>query len=757
MSSTKISIDTIHRGRKLKRSQNDHSGLAAIDTAGLNKSSSYLDFLAEMDGYCIVELLRNSENQHDERGDGSDNASVSSLISEADDVGVGAPKPSTLRRVATSSAVAANVQDSLQRRGSTSQIVTPSQDSELVPPKKVTELWDLVAQGINMTIAKHENRALIEMVHDALESAKKYFVSSSVCREFVDNNLCKIVNIMLSLSADVLSSAAERVNVERTIRFALQLINQDLRRNAHKFTVTSHTVDALVPIFDYKEAYYEVNPSSRMDKILSFQRIKGFYQLSIYFNARCGTSLFPGWHLIHRVLVASYQCTTSLRDNDERKDYLFKSRNESTHIALGVMKHLRTIKLETLASVEVRKLSTITLDLLTLSQEHAYADANSMVEYIAFCQDFVLKLLAVKSPEHNEFGLELLHTLFGLVHATGPVKSAYNVQGAGLITCDGLYTLSSPSKDQDGYLIPSHNVRYVRKIKATNQQFVLFLDSALDVKRTWSLSEEFNHELGGPEYKDYYISVSRRVQYSPPLSGWKVASQDGRAPGPVVEPLEDTLPVRDEHATLMHDVLHWFIEKNVLQLVLGMDGNLFPHSFFMMTIDALMNGKDFASDEMVLKLRSILPKTSPHLTNEDISSIKLMGIEAAKRSVASAGRCTDDVIKQQAMLDSVNQALGFLASLERASKVESAAGGVQAETLGALIKINAMESPAPTSSTASKSFITTDSTSSDSQDENEFDTSEAPIVSITTRTQVLMGTSMTAGRSFFLLNENQDG
>jgi hypothetical protein len=157
MSSTKISIDTIHRGRKLKRSQNDHSGLAAIDTAGLNKSSSYLDFLAEMDGYCIVELLRNSENQHDERGDGSDNASVSSLISEADDVGVGAPKRSTLRRVSTSSAVAANVQDSLQRRGSTSQIVTPSQDSELVPPKKVTELWDLVAQGINMTIGESTN------------------------------------------------------------------------------------------------------------------------------------------------------------------------------------------------------------------------------------------------------------------------------------------------------------------------------------------------------------------------------------------------------------------------------------------------------------------------------------------------------------------------------------------------------------------------------------------------------------------------
>jgi hypothetical protein len=592
------------------------------------------------------------------------------------------------------------------------------------------------------------------MVHDALESAKQYYVTSSICREFVKNNLCKIVKIMVSLSADVFKSATERVNVERIIRFALQLINQDLRTNAHKFTVTSNTVDALVPIFDYKGAYYKVNPSSRMDKILSFQRIKGFYQLSIYFNARCGTSLFPEWHLVHRVLVASHECMTSLRENDERRDYLYKFRNESTHIVRGVMKHMNTIKLETLASVDVRKLSTIALDLLTLSQEHGYADPNSMVEYIAFCKDFILKLLEVKSPEHNEYGLELLHTLFGLVHTTRPINCAYNVHGAGLITCDGLYTLSSPSKDQDGYVIPSHNVRYVRKVKATNQQFVLFLDSTMDVRRTWSLSEEYYHEFGGPEYTDFYTSVPGRIQYSPPSSGWRVASQDGIAPSPVIEPLEATVPIRDEHATLMHDVVQWFIEKNVLQLVLGMDVNLFPYSFFMLTVDALMNGKDFASDEMVLKLRSILPKNSPSLTEVDISSIKLMGIEAAKRGVASARRCTDDVVKQQAMLDSVNHALDFLASLERASKVESAAREIESEYQNTPIKISSVESPAPTLSTASKSFLTADSTTSNSQDENEFDTTEAPMNSITTRRQVLMG-SIKGGKSFFSLN--QDG
>jgi hypothetical protein len=158
LSMAKSSNDTNHRGRKLKRSQS-YGGQAGVNVAGgdFNKSSSYIDLLAEMDGYCIVELLKKGEDQNNEHGDELGDASITSLMSEADDVGVGG-KASISRRLTTSSAVSVvNVRESLERRSSTSQIDTSSQYSELVPPKKVTELWDLVAQGINITIGESKH------------------------------------------------------------------------------------------------------------------------------------------------------------------------------------------------------------------------------------------------------------------------------------------------------------------------------------------------------------------------------------------------------------------------------------------------------------------------------------------------------------------------------------------------------------------------------------------------------------------------
>lgn len=591
---------------------------------------------------------------------------------------------------------------------------------------------------------------MIELIHDALESAKQYYSSSSVAIEFIDNNLCKIVKMLLSLSAEDLKTATYRVNVERSIRIALQLVNQDLRKKAHKFTVNCSTIEALVPIFDYKEAYYEVNPPSRMDKILSFQRIKGYYQLSIYLSARCSTSLFPDWQFIHRVLVSSYQCITSLRDNDERKDYLYKSRKESAEITRAVMKHMITLKLEALENVEVKKLSAVVLDLLTLSQEHAYADSKSMPEYISFCQDFIIKLLSVESPEHNQYGAELLHTLFRLVQATGPVNDAVTVKGAGLITCDGLYTLESPSKDQDGFLIPSASIKYVRKVKATGEKFVLFLDSTMDVKRTWSLCEEFSVESGVLELADFYTNVPERIQNNPPLSGWIVANEDGRSPAPTIAFQETTIPIRDEYTNLLEGVARWFIEKNVVKLVLGIDNDSFSHSFMMNTVDALMNGRDFVSNEMLKQLGSILPVSRPELTEDMRSSIKLTAIDVAKRSVASAEEWKEDTSKHQAALQSVNRALDFLADLEMATRRDCNTEGLESSNIhqDKSSETNTMKVPAVPPPAPSESPIATDSSTSASLEEHDISCTEVhsmPSLEVHQRRQLLTGRSMRAG------------
>jgi hypothetical protein len=38
-----------------------------------------------------------------------------------------------------------------------------------------------------------------------------------------------------------------------------------------------------------------------------FQRIKGFYHLAIYFNARANTTSFPQWELVHRALKSAHE------------------------------------------------------------------------------------------------------------------------------------------------------------------------------------------------------------------------------------------------------------------------------------------------------------------------------------------------------------------------------------------------------------------------------------------------------------------
>ena len=132
----------------------------------------------------------------------------------------------------------------------------------------------------------------------------------------------------------------------------------------------------------------------------------------------------------------------------------------------------------------------------------------------------------------------------------------------------------------------------MRQVKPNDRNFVLFLDNTLDIKRTWSISEEFHvDDFEGLEYMDFYTNVPDRVQYSPPLTGW-MAPEDDTTTGPVLSPVETMVRIRKEHKSLSDDVMKWFVEMNLLKLVLGMDASLFSGSYFIKTLDTFMNGRD---------------------------------------------------------------------------------------------------------------------------------------------------------------------
>lgn len=172
-----------------------------------------------------------------------------------------------------------------------------------------------------------------KQIHTALETAKKYYVTSKEGRDFIDNNLFAITKLILSQSPRDLSIARDHLGqseyamVEKSVRFALQLINDDLRTNAHKFTVKCKTLEALEKILDYKNTYYHDSPPAvRMDKIMVFQRIKGFYHLAIYLNARANTSSFPEWEVVHRGLRSAHEGLSSPQTASNSLDFQNKFR-----------------------------------------------------------------------------------------------------------------------------------------------------------------------------------------------------------------------------------------------------------------------------------------------------------------------------------------------------------------------------------------------------------------------------------------------
>lgn len=139
------------------------------------------------------------------------------------------------------------------------------------------------------------------------------------------------MEILLSHSPSKLSNTrdnlgqSESAMVEKSIRFALQLINDDLRISAHKFTTKCNTLEALERIMDYKTVYFHMSPPAvRIDKILVFQRVKGFYHLAIYLNARANTSSFPEWEVVHRALKSAQEGYVSQQSIDAGSDFQTK-------------------------------------------------------------------------------------------------------------------------------------------------------------------------------------------------------------------------------------------------------------------------------------------------------------------------------------------------------------------------------------------------------------------------------------------------
>jgi hypothetical protein len=501
------------------------------------------------------------------------------------------------------------------------------------------------------TICTVDNKS----IYSALETAKKYYVTSKEGREFIDKNLARITSLLLSRSPRNLSAAKDRLGqsendyVEKGVRYALQLVNDDLRTNAHKFTAKCNTLDALKRILDYKDVYYEDSPPEvRMDKICVFQRIKGFYHLAIYLNARANTSSFPEWELVHRALTASHEGILFQKGDTSYVNLLNKFRKEAKNMTVGAMKHLKSMKKDVLEAQDVHQMSTIIKDIKQLHLDFALNDPKAALDYFAFCKVMIVQLLTLQSMEHKQHGQDMLHELIETVHSFRPAIGAYNVNGAGISVVNGMYSMAPNARDDGGNVIPGVDVSYERIDQTTGKKLKLFLDTTFEEgSATWCISEEHDDETRDPDYTDYYTVIPDVPQRYPPLRGWEV-SEGSKGPAPTLQPLPKMIPIREEHKTIKEDLSKWLLEKKVTDLVVGADigasvddGTI---SSLMEALDVYMKDSNYVSPKMANLFVSILPsiqrQAPPNAPPRGFSqsSSSMAALEAAKQRLASAER-----------------------------------------------------------------------------------------------------------------------
>jgi hypothetical protein len=440
--------------------------------------------------------------------------------------------------------------------------------------------------------------------------------------------------------------------VDKSIRFVLQLVNEDLRMNAHKFSVQCQTIDALPPIFDYKNTYYQDSDEPgdvRFDKLLVFQRIKGFYHLAIYFEIRANTPLFPDYILVHRSLVASCEGIIYLRLHKDSigvtNEYLAKCRKESKSLAVAVVKHMNGMKCDNLAKVQVKKISTIVSDLKELHLEYALVDDKAMIEYFGFVKQMVLKLLSVRSVPHRQVGQDLLYFLIHTIHGLKPIPSAYTVADAGLgfLVC-GTYTISSCSRDDAGFVIPGANPKYEHVDDDTGKKCVLLLSTIENDEWIWSLSEEHDEDPIPTEYTDYYTNICSGMDHIVPSEGW-ISVEDLDDPPPIIQPSsQGMVQLRDKHKDLKHDLASWFLENNVTNSVFDTKekATTDPSSVSKLVeaIDAHIESNNTLPTKMSNLLVTILPPlcNSSSKPQQSIIPCSKAAVETAKQRLASAER-----------------------------------------------------------------------------------------------------------------------
>jgi hypothetical protein len=395
----------------------------------------------------------------------------------------------------------------------------------------------------------------------------------------------------------------------------------------------------------------------------------------------------------------------------------------------GVIKHMKSMKLEALEEEDTFKLEIILHDFHLLFLEFAIASPKAIIDYFDFKKVFIVKLLLTQSEEHRLMGQDMLHNLIETICNIRPAVKAYEVQEAGFDFVNGIYELGATKCDSEGFIIPGIDVSYERVDRVFDKKLLLFLDKSFeDEAAIWCLSEEHDEDPAEPEYTDYYTAVGSLK--GPPSEGWEVSDENAH-PSPILEPLDDEVPLREEHSSFQDDLAKWLIEKKIPDLILGSavcsssnHPNQSTTTKICQALDAYTEGSNMMSAKMANLFVSILPSfqlsgcgspasattLSPVQNGSTNNGANKAVIEAAKARLASAERWAETTSKslksaQNALMNAktehesakkeADEARAYLASIDSSAESNDAYNSDRRRSTGQ-ISTNRISNTIPT-------------------------------------------------------------
>ena len=454
-----------------------------------------------------------------------------------------------------------------------------------------------------------------ESAVNSLEAARRHLRSSSEARHFVNTRMQTIISILLEQNPNKIGPK-ERDCVEKSVRIALTIVRDDLEMLVTNDTNSSGnlepcaTMGTLHHILQKKKLFYRSNknwsnqqqgaPEIRLQMILTFKRLRGFYFLGLFMEKRSMLSMdfqliqstntqqgqqqlppmpiFPPLDTLHLIIEGLKDSIPLPNDGEQQSDT--EEPTDILRITHASQSHLLNLDEEKLKRLNPEMVKGTMYHLQRIYEKLSLFYPPYINDFYTFSRSLVLRLITSASLPLKLLGWTALEEIIEASIEKRPPPRSYIVSGAGLDFINGTFEFDPKRINEGGWVKNNMDLSYVRKIpeSSTNpasgedgvgKTLTLFRCTMRSQQKWWFISEADEDQPGTDKDIDYYQHKSKANEdMLPSRDGW-LTCRSGVDPAPTLRGVGLMVPPGEEENTLECVLAKWAIENEVIELVLG--------------------------------------------------------------------------------------------------------------------------------------------------------------------------------------------